>query len=97
MPVNVGRDTRLGVASPALDRVDRCAIFQQDRDGGMAQVMEANVGQTGLLKDLLEGSGYLGLVDVGADGGGEDHTVFFPIVTSQNLLALLLLLMLFEQ
>ena len=46
MSINIGRDARLGVTRPALDRVDRCPILKQDRDRGVAQIVEANVGET---------------------------------------------------
>ncbi len=56
MPVDIGRDTGFRVTGSALNRVDRSAILQQDRDGGMAQIMETDLRKICLSQELLERS-----------------------------------------
>ena len=84
MPVDIGGDARLGMTSVTLDCVDGCSILQQDRDRSVPQVMETDGGQASLSKDLFESPRDLGLVDVGADRGREDHTVFLPPIARRK-------------
>ena len=96
MSVDIGRDTRLRVPGPILDCVDWRASVQQERERGMPQIMEANVRQVGLFEYAFELAGHLGLVDEGANAGREDHAVFFPALTRQDLLSLLSLALQFQ-
>ena len=97
MPVDVSGDARLGVTCPALDRIDRCAVVKQDRDRGITQIVEADIRQTGFSKDAFERERDLGLVDISADAGREDHAVFLPAVACNSFLHLLPLTVLFQQ
>ena len=77
VPVDIGCDARLGVACPSLHCVDRCADVQQERARNVVQAMEADVRQVCPSEDAFELPGDLGLVNVCAGAGREDHAGFF--------------------
>lgn len=96
MPVYVGGDTRFRVPRPSLHCVYRRTDIQQDRDRSVPQIVEADIREAILAQDMLELPGDLGLVDVGANAGREDHAVFLPAVSGLDLLGLLLLTVRFQ-
>ncbi len=50
VPVDIRGDTGLRMPGPFLDRVDRCAYVQQERERGVPQVVEADIRQPGALE-----------------------------------------------
>ena len=69
-----------------LNQAHRHAGFDQERRGGMAQVMEADAANAGCRQRYLKLMGHVACIQRCADGRGEHEVPVLPAITSQQAL-----------
>jgi len=83
--MHIGCGAGFGMSGSSLHGVERGAHLEQEGDGGVPQVMEADIGKPVVLDQFLELVVETVLVQWGIDRAGEDQVVLLPTVSCCNL------------